>query len=116
MNLDKVADVIDKVANYVDAVENEKNAAAESARKARVDKVATAHVTAHGEAIPEDIRLKLASTDPSVLSYVETLLQKQAATVEPLGAPANPEGNDPPSTKQAADNAYESFGQWILSS
>ena len=115
MNLRKVAVVFDKMADFVEAVEGEKLAAAESARRARVDKVASAHMTAHGEDIPDDIRRKLASTDPSVLSYVEGLLHKQAATVEPLGAPADIEDTVPSNTKQAADDAFERFGKWILS-
>jgi hypothetical protein len=115
MNLHKVANVFDWMASYVDAVEGEKLAAAESMRQARVDKVASAHVTAHGEDIPEEIRRKLSSTDPSVLAYVENLLQKQAETVEPLGNPVNQDNNDPPNTKRASDDAHERFGQWILS-
>lgn len=115
MNLRKVANVFDAVAVYVDAVESEKLAVAESVRQARVDKVASAHVSAHGEAIPTEIRQKLASTDPSVLAYVENLLNKQAETVEPLGGPVNPDNDDPPNTKRASDDAHERFGQWILS-
>ena len=115
MNLHKVANVFEAMAMYVDAVESEKLAAAESARQARVDKVASAHVSAHGEAIPAEIRQKLASTDPSVLAYVENLLNKQAETVEPLGNAVNPDdNNEPPNTKRASDDAYESFGNWIL--
>lgn len=115
MNLRKVATVFDWMASYVDAVEGEKLAAAESVRQARVDKVASAHVSAHGEDIPAEIRQKLASTDPSVLAYVENLLHKQAETVEPLGNAVNPDNNDPPNTKRASDDAHERFGQWILS-
>lgn len=115
MNLHKIANVFDWMASYVDAVEGEKLAAAESACQARVNKVASAHVTAHGEDIPEEIRRKLASTDPTVLAYVENLLQKQADTVEPLGGPVSLDNNDPPNTKHASDDAHERFGQWILS-
>lgn len=115
MNLRKVADVFDAVATYVDAVESEKLAATESARRARVDKVASAHASAHGEAIPDDIRRKLAETDPSVLAYVENVLQKQSGVVEALGAPADPDTNEPRGVKQASDDAHARFGSWILS-
>lgn len=115
MDLRKVADVFDAVAVYVDAVETEKQAAANSARLARVDKVASAHESAHGEAIPDDIRRKLAETDPSILAYVEGVLQKQSGVVEPLGAPADLENNDARGVKQASDDAHASFGRWILS-
>lgn len=115
MNLGKAADVFDAMAIYVDAVEGEKLAAAESARRARVDKVASAHASAHGEAIPDDIRRKLAETDPSVLAYVENVLQKQSGVVEALGAPADPETNEPRSVKQAANDAWAHFGNFIIS-
>ena len=115
MNLHKVANVFDAVAAYVDAVESEKLAAAESARRARVDKVASAHASAHGEAIPEDIRRKLADTDPSVLAYVEGVLQKQSGVVETLGAPADLEANEPRSVKQASEDAWARFGNFLIS-
>ncbi len=115
MNLRKVASVFDAVATYVDAIESEKLAAAESARKARVDKVASAHVSAHGEAIPDDIRRKLADADPSVLTYVEGVLQKQSGVVEALGAPVDLETNEPRGVKQASDDAWARFGTFILS-
>lgn len=115
MNLHKAADVFDAMATYVDAVESEKLAAAESAQQARVDKVASAHASAHGEAIPDDIRRKLAETDPSVLAFVENVLQKQSSVVEALGAPADPEANESRSVKQASDDAWARFGNFILS-
>lgn len=115
MNLRKVANVFDAMAAYVDAVEGEKLAATESAHQARVDKVASAHASAHGEAIPDDIRRKLAQTDPSVLAYVEDVLQKQSGVVEALGVPADPENNESRGVKQASNDAYGRFGNWILS-
>jgi len=116
MNLRKVANVFDAVANYVDAVEREKEAAAASVRMARVDKVASAHATAHGEEIPDEIRQKLAGTDPSVLAYVEGVLAKQAGVVDSLGSPANNADDDQPTTvKQAADAADQQFLNWLVS-
>ncbi len=115
MNLRKVANVFDAMATYVDAVESEKNAAAESARLARVDKVASAHASAHGEAIPDDIRRKLAETDSSILAYVENVLQKQSGVVEALGGSADPEANESRGIKQASDDAWARFGNFILS-
>lgn len=115
MNLRKVANVFDAMATYVDAVESEKHAAAESVRLARVDKVASAHASAHGEAIPDDIRRKLAETDPSVLAYVENVLQKQSGVVESLGSPVDPETNEPRSVKQASDEAWARFGNFLIS-
>lgn len=116
MNLRKVAAVLDATAEYVDAVEREKQASVDSARKARVDKVASAHISAHGEEIPDDIRQKLASTDPSVLNYVESVLAKQAGVVDSLGSPATPADDDQPSTiKEAGDAAEKRFLNWLVS-
>jgi hypothetical protein len=116
MNLRKVANVFDAMAGYIDAVESEKQAAATQASKARVDKVASAHANAHGEEIPDDIRHKLAATDPSVLAYVENVLAKQAGVVDSLGAPAANADDDPPSTiKEAADAADKRFFNWLVS-
>lgn len=117
LNLRKVAHVFDAMADYVDAVEREKMEKAASERKARVDKVASAHVSALGEEIPEDIRQKLAGADPSVLSYVEGVLAKQAGVVEPLGSGTSPtDGDDQPTTvKEAADAADKRFLSWLMS-
>lgn len=115
MNLRKIANVFDAMATYVDTVEGEKHASAESARLARVNKVASAHVSAHGEAIPDDLRRKLAETDPLVMAYLENVLHKQSGVVEALGAPADPEANESRGIKQASDDAFGSFGRWILS-
>ncbi len=114
MNLGKVAIVLERAADYIDAVEQEKRANVESARKARVDQVASAHASAHGESIPESMRGKLASTDPEVLAFLETVLKKQADVIEPLGGPA-PSSVTPPTTKEAADAADERFVSWIVS-
>lgn len=116
MNLRKVANVFDAMAEYVDAVEREKQASVDSARKARVDKVASAHASAHGEEIPDDVRHKLASTDPSVLAFFEGVLAKQAGTVDSLGSPATPADDDQPSTvKEAGDAADKRFLNWLVS-
>ncbi len=115
-NLRKVAAVLDAAAQYVDCVEREKLAAIASERQGRVDKVASAHAAAHGEEIPDDIRQKLAAADPSVLSYVEGVLAKNAGVVDSLGSPANLADDDPPQTvKEAADAAGDKLVSWILS-
>jgi hypothetical protein len=116
MNLRKVANVFDAMAEYVDAVEREKRASDDSARKTRVDKVASAHVSAHGEEMPDDVRQKLANTDPDVLAYIDGVLAKQAGVVDSLGSPATPADEDQPSTvKEAGDAADKRFLSWLVS-
>jgi hypothetical protein len=113
-NLEKIAHVLDLAAEYVESVEREKQASVDSARQTRLDKIAAAHVAAHGEEMPESARQKLAKTDVGTLDLVEELLQKQAGNVDSLGGPAN---DDPTTTtKQASKtDADERFLNWIAS-
>lgn len=116
VNHAKLAAVFDAMADYIDEVETEKTSSVESARQARIDKVATLHAAAHGEELSETTRKKLASSD-AALDYVEDLLSKQAGVVTPLGAGASSDDDTQPKTiKQAADAADERFVSWIVSS
>jgi len=82
-------------------------------RPARVDKVASrTHRARRGH--PDDIRRKLAETDPVRLAYVENVLQKQSGVVEALGA-ADSETNESPRHQAGVDDAFGRFRNWILS-
>lgn len=111
----KIATVLEAAANYVEAVEREKMASADAVKAAVVSKLAAAHATAHGDELPDDVRAKLAGVDPAVLSYVETVLQKAAATADSMGIPVNTEENEPSTTKEAADSADKKFYNWLVS-
>lgn len=112
----KLAAVFDAMADYVDQVEGEKISTIESARQARIDKIATAHAVAHGEELSETTRKKLASND-AALDYVEDLLSKQAGVVSSLGAGTVPDDDGlPENVKHASDTAGERFVNWIVSS
>jgi hypothetical protein len=111
----KIASVLEAAANYVEAIEREKAASVEAARAAVVNKLAAAHANAHGDELPDDVRAKLAGVDPAVLSYVESVLQKAAATADTLGTPVNTDDNQPTTVKEAADAADEKFANWLLS-
>lgn len=112
-NLEKIANVLELTAEYVEQVEREKQAAADGARKARLDKIAAAHLAAHGEEMAETARQKLAKTDAATLDVVEELLQKQAGAVESMGGPARDEDLN---TKQASKpDADQAFLNWIVS-
>ena len=115
MDLRKIAAVLEAAANYVEVVEREKAASVENVRRANVDKVAAAHVSALGEEIPDDIRNKLAGVDGAVLSYVESVLSKTASAVDTLGTPAAAEDDQPHTTKEAADAADKRFLDWLVS-
>jgi hypothetical protein len=115
-NLTKLANVIDAFADYVDENETKKLAAVEGARKARLDKIASAHLAANGEELSDVDRQKLAKADDSALDYIETQLVKQAGTVDSLGAGATPDNDMQPKTvKEAADAADDRFLTWITS-
>jgi hypothetical protein len=115
-DLRKLANVIDAFADYVDENETKKTAAVETARKVRLDKIASAHLAANGEELSDIDRQKLAKTDDATLDYIESQLSKQAGVVDSLGAGASPDPDDQPKTvKEAADAADERFLNWIKS-
>lgn len=114
-DLNKVAAVLEAAADYYEQNEREKTSATEAARTARVEKIAAAHLTAHGEEMPDTVRQKLAKTDDASLDVIESLLAKQAGTVDSLGAGATPENPTPTTTKEAADAADKRFVDWIVS-
>lgn len=117
-NLEKIANVLELMAEYVEQNEREKEAAATSARTARIDKIAAAHLQAHGEELSAEARSKLARTDGATLDVVEELMTKQAnasGAPEALGGPAGPDNPTPTSVKEAADAAGDRFLSWCVS-
>lgn len=114
IDLHKVANVLDAAATYMECVEREKAASALSKQETLVNKVASAHVSALGESIPDDVREKLAGADPAVLSYLEGMLVRQAGHVESLGGSAPLEDEGVPTSKTAADAADMRFINWAI--
>lgn len=114
-NLEKIANVLDLMAEYVEKNEREKQASIDNERAVRLDKIAAAHLAAHGEEMPESARQKLAKTDANTLDLVEDLLKKQGGVVESLGGPAHDETPVPKTVKEAADAADNRFLSWITS-
>jgi hypothetical protein len=115
-DLNKLAAVFDAMAEYVDENESKKTAAVENARKARLDKIASAHLAANGEELSDIDRQKLAKADDTTLDYIEGQLVKQAGTVDSLGSGASPDADSQPKNiKEAADAADERFLSWVTS-
>jgi len=80
--------------------------------------VADQYTAATGEEIPEEVFAKLSSSGEDVLSTVKQLLEKTAgsAGVESLGRSSEKSAQKQPTTKrEAADAAYERFGNYINS-
>lgn len=115
-DLNKLAAVLEAAADYVDENESKKTAAVETARKTRLDKIASAHLAANGEELSDIDRQKLAKADDATLDYIESQLVKQAGTIDSLGSGASPEPDSIPKTaKEAADAADDRFLSWITS-
>lgn len=114
-DLTKIAAVLDAAADYIEEREREKVSAVAAQRQARIDKIATAHLAAHGEELPALVRQKLAATDDGSLDIVEDLLSKQAGTITPLGAGDAADGPVLTNIKEAANAADERFLGWIVS-
>lgn len=114
-SLEKIANVLDLMAEYVEKNERDKEAAVETERQTRLDKIAAVHLQAHGEELSDTARQKLAKTDSATLDVVEEMLSKQAGAVDTLGGPAHAENVAPKTTKEAADAADQQFLSWIVS-
>lgn len=115
-DLTKLAAVFDAMADYVDARETEKTAVIENTRKARLDKIAMAHLASHGEPMSDVDRAKLAQANDAALDYIEDTLSKQASVVDSLGAGASPEADSQPTNvKEASVAADERFLSWVNS-
>lgn len=116
MRVDKIklAAVLDKVADYYDSVEASKTASAHAERKAIVDKIATQYAESEGEELPESVRAKLAHSEQDIVSLLEQLTAKQAGRVEEMGGPSSRRDERVPLTvKEAADAAWDRFGDWL---
>lgn len=114
-DLNKIANVLEAAAEYIEEREREKTSAITSARAARLDKIAAAHLATHGEEMPVAARQKLATTDDATLDVIEDLLAKQAGVVAPLGGGVDADNESPRTVKEAADAADERFKNWIVS-
>lgn len=115
-DLHKVAAVLEAAADYYEQNEREKTSATETARTARLGKIAATHLATHGEELPDVIRQKLAKADDTSLDVIEDLLSKQAGTVDKLGEGSTPDNPIPKTIKEAADAADERFVSWIVGS
>jgi len=115
----KVAAVLEETAKIIDGHEVEKAAAVKTARDAAMKSVADKYAEATGEEIPEEVFAKLSSSGEDVLSTVKQLLEKTAGStggVESLGRSSEKSASrQPTSKKEAAEAAYERFGNYINS-
>jgi hypothetical protein len=114
----KVATVLEETAKIIDGHEVEKAAAVKTARDAALKSVADKYTEATGEEIPSEVFDKLSSSGEDVLSTVKQLLEKTAGSsgVESLGRSSEKSAQKQPTTKkEAAEAAYERFGNFINS-
>jgi hypothetical protein len=115
----KVAAVLEETAKVIDGHDVEKAAAVKTARDAAMKSVADKYTEATGEEIPPEVFDKLSSAGEDVVSTVRQLLEKTAGStggVESLGRSSEKSAQKQPTTKrEAADAAYERFGNFINS-
>lgn len=114
----KVAAVLEETAKVIDSHEAEKTAAVKSAREAALKSVADKYAEATGEEIPAEVFDKLSSSGEDVLATVKQLLEKTAGStgVESLGRSSEKSAQKQPTNKkEAADAAWERFGNYINS-
>jgi hypothetical protein len=113
----KLAAVFEAMADYIDENETQKTSAIETARKSRLDKIASAHLAANGEEMSDVERQKLARVDDAALVYIENQFAKQANTLDSLGAGTSPDTDVQPRTiKEAGEAADDRFLSWITGS
>jgi len=117
--LSKVATVLEEVAKVIDQHDVEQMLATKTAHAVAMKGVVDRYVAATGEEIPAEIFAKLSSSKEDVLSSVTQLLEKTAGSaegVESLGRSSEKSAQKLPLTKkEAADAAYERFGNFINS-
>jgi len=115
----KVASVLEETAKVIDGHEVEKAAAVKVARDAAMKSVADKYTEATGEEIPAEVFDKLSSSGEDVLSTVKQLLEKTAGStgnVESLGRSSEKSAQKQPTNrKEAAEAAWERFGNYINS-
>lgn len=115
LNLLKVADVFDAAAAHIDVLETEKRSSVHAEKKAKVDELASKFAAATGDEISDEMRAKLAAADGDVVALFKQLAEKNAGTVESLGAASDREDGtrEVTSVKEASAAADERFLTWV---
>lgn len=115
-DLTKVAAVLEAAADHLDALEHEKLSNARAVRSAQIEAVAAKYAEATGEQIPDNVRKKLAESPQDIVAFLQTMAEKQAGSVESMGAPSSRDAdNAPKNVKEAAAAADDRFLSWVMS-
>jgi hypothetical protein len=113
--LTKVATVLEALAVHLDNVENEKAATVASEKSSIITALADKYASVTGDALPDAVKEKLAASDGDVITFVNTLIEKNAGTIDSLGGPSDVNDEAVPQTKkEAAAKAEDQFLSWIL--
>lgn len=120
--LEKVADLLEKVAVHLDELEVERTQALRDERLKVAHALREKIANATGEELPEDILEKLASDQTMVDTLIKLAERTGDAPPEALGEPSNIQDNRArvvntkvAQLKEAADQADDSFLNWIMS-
>jgi len=115
LNRAKIADLLDAFAEYVDEVEQTKLAAQQSECNTRIDALAERYSSSTGEEMPSALKTKLAHLDPDSLDQLLKVAKNNNESPDALGRPADVDDNPAPRTvKEAADQADQSFLNWLI--
>lgn len=116
LDTEKLAELLTGLAEYVDAVEHERTSKTAAERDTRIEKLAECYEGSTGEALPENVREKLASVEVEALEHLLKIANNNGGSPESLGASADLNNNPPPRTiKEAATQAEDRFIDWIIS-
>lgn len=117
MEFEKVADVLDKMADYVEAVESDAAASEDQQREGLIASIGEKYAEATGDDISDEMLKKLAQADPSLLQALEKIAETKQEDETSLGGPSDRRDRSakPENTKEAAQDADDSFLDWILS-
>jgi hypothetical protein len=117
LDLQKVAKVLDAAADHWDALDAEKVHSVKAEKNAQIDALASKYAAATGEELSDEMRAKLAGADGDVVTLLRHLTEKNAGSVDTLGGPSEKDDDKPAPTsvKEAADAAYDRFGNWVTS-
>lgn len=105
-----VADLLDSLADYVEAMEGDHVRRKTAATSEKVDKIAASYEESTGEAMPDEVRQKLAAADDVLLDLMVKKANTAGGSPDSLGGPAEMD-----TQKVASEDPDEKFARWIMS-
>lgn len=105
-----VADLLDCFADYVEVREGDYIRRKEAEVSEKIGKIAASYEESTGEAMPDEIRQKLAAADDVLLDLMVKKANTAGGSPDSLGGPAEMD-----TQKVASEDPDEKFAAWIMS-